>query len=156
MVLIRAQRRFQTFQLLLKQLFQFYCLLLSFTERKVILLLHRLERNGYGVSRSGRSKHHPCRKRSSVPLEAFKKSVYSLTGLSRDEFLRIFEGTCHVIRQPRNKRYLFIYFIYFIKYFLLRLIFLILLRLFVLALCCVLQYDWLLHLILYVITLLKK
>jgi len=75
------------------------------TQKLALLILQRLERNGFGALRYPR---HNRERRVSIPkgsitLSSFRSSVFSLTGLGREEFLFILKGTASAIRAPRKR-----------------------------------------------------
>jgi hypothetical protein len=71
------------------------------TNRNFLLILQRLERNGYGANRVKVGRPHSYRRRGAISLSTFRDSIFEMTGLSEKEFLFIFEGTAFQISAPR-------------------------------------------------------
>jgi hypothetical protein len=67
-----------------------------------LMLLQKLERNGFGAKRY-KTKRTPRLPVGSVNLKSFKRSIFGLVGLSKWEFLWILKGTTEEIQKPRNK-----------------------------------------------------
>jgi hypothetical protein len=74
------------------------------TEQIALILLQRLERDGYGATYI-KKRRRKQKKRGSICLSSLRtdKSLFRLTGLSSKEFLDILKGTCEEISKPRKR-----------------------------------------------------